>query len=706
MRKLTLFLLLMTGLMCCLHTTMAQTSIDQFTILESQGQMPSDFQKILKQDKEMTDYNVFLREMFMEGKILYGMKLNDYVNTVIDNLLKDDPLLRSKIHAYIVKSPEVNACATKNGLVLVNLGLLAQVSNESELAFVLAHEISHFVEKHGDVTSGKKDTIKDRNMLDYYVKYQNRSREQETAADRIALTRFFANSGYSYNAMMGVFDVLQYSDLPFDEVPFPKDMVETDFYQFPSNYYLANVASITNRDNMVDTLFTHPNIAKRRAAAQALTAGKSEDGRSAFVQPEELFNEVRELARFECLNCYLTDHEFDKAFYNAYVLQQEHPDNAFLEEVIVSSLYGFSKHKNHGNYSDAIEPYKNVEGEMQQTSYFFSKLGKYESSLLALRAAWNAKHKYPDNRYYSDVLEDVMNDVFVKNKMKYQDFSDYPMGTNPDSIVVEETENNTDTIKGKYGKIKSQKQYAKVVPTAKFKTANFMLVDIHRNPEFVSQMEAVINAAEDKQILDVVAKKQDNTSVSLVIAEPQCEISSHKGDRETEKSRKYAEKLSKTVTKCAHRLGASTVGYSDKDVCNFTTEQYNGYAKLQQWMREYVQSGGIEMCCNMSKDMSSAYDLTGTTKVCATAVKRSSASFIGSDKITDMCLGVLCPYAFPMSVAIFALPRYRTEMYILIIDFETGKTDLAKYDRQISQMSAAYVNDFMYRELYKFVKGK
>ena len=75
---------------------------------------------------------------------------------------------------------------------------------------------------------------------------------------------------------------------------------------------------------------------------------------------------------------------------------------------------------------------------MQQTSYFFSKLGKYESSLLALRMVWNAKHKYPDNRYYSDVLEDVMNDVFVKNKMKYQDFSDYPMGTNPDSIVVEE----------------------------------------------------------------------------------------------------------------------------------------------------------------------------------------------------------------------------------------------------------------------------
>ena len=230
--------------------------------------------------------------------------------------------------------------------------------------------------------------------------------------------------------------------------------------------------------------------------------------------------------------------------------------------------------------------------------------------------------------------------------------------------------------------------------------------DIHRDPEFISQMEDVINAAEDKQILDVVAKKQDNSSVSLVIAEPQCEIRSHKGDRDTEKSLKYTGKLSKTVKQCARRLRVSTVGFSDKDVCNFTTEQYNGYAKLQRWMREYIQSNGFEMYYNLSKDMSAAYDLTGTTKVCVTAVKRSPAGFISSDKITNMCLGTLCPYAFPMSVAVFALPRYRTEMYMLVIDFETGKTDLAKYDRQVSQMSAAYVNDFMYRELYKFVKGK
>lgn len=705
MKKKTLCLLMLLALAFC--QVGAQPAIDNFKMLESQGAQPKDFKKIANSSKNMSDYNVFLRDLVMKGRVLYGTLLNDYLNTIVDNLLQNDLTLRSKVHVYILKSPAVNACATTNGLVIVNLGLIAQVSNESELAYILAHEIAHFAENHVTrINDYNKDTLKGHDILDNYVKYHSRSREQELAADRIALERYFQQTSYSYAAVDGVFDVLQYADLPFDEIPFPRSLVEEEFYSFPDKYYLEQVSPIYNRSDMVDTLFTHPNIEKRRTAALKIIDGLSNNGRKLFVQSEELFNEIRELARFECLNCYLSEHQFDQAFYNAYVLQQSHPDNAFLEEVIVSSLYGYSKHKNHGNTADVILTPQSVTGEMQQTSYFFSKLTKPESSLLALRAAWKAKQKHPENRYYSDVIKDAMKDVFVTNKMKYQAFSDYPMGTNPDSIVVEPIPETRDTLKGKYAHIKQQKQVAKVIPNEKFKTPNFMLVDIHQDSTFAAMAQATINEAEDERILNVVKRKhQPVTFNSMVVAKPQYVISP-RSNQSIKRAEKLSDRLSKNITRCVSRLKKTSITYSVNDVCNFTTEQYNGYAKLQQWLYEFFQGDGLKMYYHISKDMSSTFELTGTTKLCLIGVKRVSAPFVTTDKIDNLLLSVICPYVLPIALTTFALPRYSTTMYILVADYETGETELFKGERVRSTMSEAYVNAFTYDELYKFLKGK
>lgn len=682
----------------------AQSSIDNFTSIQSQGSMPADFKKITNSNKDFYDYNVFLKRMVMDGRILYGTPLNDYVNTIADTLLKDDLVLRSKIHIYIAKSPVVNAYATLNGIIIVNLGMIAQVSNESELAFILAHEIAHVAEKHALQYQDYKDTLSDKDYLNYYVKTQTRSRQQELEADKIALNRYFSKTNYSYEVMDGVFDVLQYSDLPFDEVPFPKSLVETDFYQFPSNYYLTNVAPINNRADMVDTLFTHPNIEKRRSAVHGYLVGRSNDGRSVFLQSEQLFNEMRELARFECINYFLSEHQFDHAFYNTYVLLQNHPNNKFLNEALTESVYGFAKYRNYGSTNNVITNYKKVEGEMQQTCHFLSKLNRQEAALLALRLAWKAKENDPNNTHLNDIVQDAMKDVFIKNKMKYQDFCDFPMGTNPDSIKIEDT-TSTDAATNKYDRIKQQNKKTVVLPSEKFKTQNYMLVDLHQNDDFFAMMNAIINQAEDDKILDVVTKKEPVKIPRMLIATPQYVASNGKAIL-NKVSDKEAQKVSKNLSICLRKLKIDAVSYSAEDVCNFSTEQYNGYAELQQWMREYEQAEGMQMVYHSSKDMTAAYDLTGTTKVCQVAIKRTPGNFVSIDKTNALSLSAFCPYTFPFSVAIFAIPRYSTEMYLVVTDFQTGKTEIACHDSNISAMKDAYVNSFMYDQLYKFVKGK
>ena len=95
--------------------------------------------------------------------------------------------------------------------------------------------------------------------------------------------------------------------------------------------------------------------------------------------------------------------------------------------------------------------------------------------MLALRYVWAARQRFPENTQITEMANDLLRDVVIKNKMKYTDFSDYPMGTNPDSIVVEEAATPDSTI-GKYARIRRQNQPNKVIPTAKFKTANYMLI--------------------------------------------------------------------------------------------------------------------------------------------------------------------------------------------------------------------------------------
>lgn len=51
-------------------------------------------------------------------------------------------------HFGVLDSPNVNAFATPGGYVFVTRGLLMKMRSEDELAGVLAHEISHVVQKH------------------------------------------------------------------------------------------------------------------------------------------------------------------------------------------------------------------------------------------------------------------------------------------------------------------------------------------------------------------------------------------------------------------------------------------------------------------------------------------------------------------------------------------------------------------------------
>lgn len=78
---------------------------------------------------------------------LEDKSIQDYVNTVAQRIAaKSD--LKVPLHVVVLQSKEINAFALPGGYLFIERGLLEAADDESELAGVLAHEMSHVVARH------------------------------------------------------------------------------------------------------------------------------------------------------------------------------------------------------------------------------------------------------------------------------------------------------------------------------------------------------------------------------------------------------------------------------------------------------------------------------------------------------------------------------------------------------------------------------
>ena len=153
-----------------------------------------------------------------------------------------------------------------------------------------------------------------------------------------------------------------------------------------------------------------------------------------------------------------------------------------------------------------------------------------------------------------------------------------------------------------------------------------------------------------------------------------------------------------TVSGSRYVIGENLLSADDFEVAAVTSNVIKaGTYGLQLKVRKVNEDADYKIA-GVSKDSINVYyDAFDKKEVPVT---------VSVNKTDAVVLTAICPYLLPATIVGFALPRYSTDMYFLITDFETGETLVSAHDSQISAMSEAYVNSFMYEKLYKFVKGK
>jgi predicted Zn-dependent protease len=149
--------------------------------------------------------------------------VNDYVRTMGQRIVAQTPMANMPWTFQVIDDPEINAFSIPGGHVYVNTGLIANADTASELAGVMAHEISHVVARHGTEQLSRQYGVsvlaglvlgKDPGQLQQVAAaivangaMARFSREDEREADELGI-KFMYDANYDPRGMAEMFRVL------------------------------------------------------------------------------------------------------------------------------------------------------------------------------------------------------------------------------------------------------------------------------------------------------------------------------------------------------------------------------------------------------------------------------------------------------------------------------------------------------------------
>ena len=103
---------------------------------------------ILSIDKERIIGEAMMKHLRGSQPLIDDPVMNEYINDLGNQLVKNANDVNYKFRFFVIDNNELNAFAFFGGHVGIHSGLITTAANESELASVLAHEISHVTQRH------------------------------------------------------------------------------------------------------------------------------------------------------------------------------------------------------------------------------------------------------------------------------------------------------------------------------------------------------------------------------------------------------------------------------------------------------------------------------------------------------------------------------------------------------------------------------
>jgi Zn-dependent protease with chaperone function len=371
--------------------------------------------------------NYGIDQIKTSGQVFVNDEVGRYMSKILDRLLKGNSELRDELDIYLLKSNVVNAFASDLGSIFVTTGLFSRLENEAQLAFILAHEISHFTEKHNieGATNRAKVQLEYKsygNLEESYelARIHGYSRKLEVEADSLGM-QIYLKSGYSLASIQSVFDLLSTAEYTTSDLEFVIDSL-SPYLILTDRLDLEEVDEIEVDEEEDDSESTHPNIASRRAFVERRTADISDSSRVAFLATSpEKFLELRERVNYFNCNLLLNQQLYEAAFYEAYLMHLKYPKDPDLLQIMGRALYGKQVLDNY-KLDKRSRSWRKVDGEAQRVYHFMQRSSTDNLNKIAAIFNFRFFKDHPSD-YNKQMAEFTVSEFAKKTELEYEDIS-------------------------------------------------------------------------------------------------------------------------------------------------------------------------------------------------------------------------------------------------------------------------------------------
>lgn len=380
--------------------------------------------------KSLSDANAAQYSYLRSGALLFNDEAGVLANSIVDQLLENDTAFRKTINLCVYYSSGTNMIAFPNGFIVIELGLFAQLENEHQLAFLIAHELAHV--KNGDFATSEERWEPEEWSTDIerYVEYR-KLRELKADEDGYQMYKL---AGYSHYQAIRTFDVLERNWIVPQSLPFHTLLFTDSLFQYPASY-LTETGKCSAGLSKSDFKRTTQEAYSIRSYELALEY-KIDTASSEVINPSKEFTYVNRLAIYNSALIDLESQDYEAALYMGFYLhetdssQRDESDLLIAKALYVgAALISTATEQDNTIESESIdrrekfgdlffwannpEPEKDVRGYIAGVHAFYSQLSPTERMILCMRWTWN--YSQATVRHASIANELAGNSVMILN---------------------------------------------------------------------------------------------------------------------------------------------------------------------------------------------------------------------------------------------------------------------------------------------------